>query len=185
MKGLVAACMGSFSGLLTYMFLAMLLLAPGDPPSPLFVFAAFFGGWIVSAILLARGAASLSTVIRRGFLLGAAQWLLMALGGVVFGARAASETMSRGPGSDAAAAGAAVGGGLVAALAGGFSVMMAVGCLIGFAIAYFAGREPQEDRNLGATRKCPECAEMVQQDARKCRFCGTSLVAGPGPSGGV
>ena len=60
-------------------------------------------------------------------------------------------------------------------LAGGASVFMSVVCLIGFAIAYFMGRE-MSDRRAAPTRKCPECAEMVPADAKKCRYCGASLV---------
>jgi hypothetical protein len=184
MKRLVAGVMGFFSGLLIYFMAAMLIVTPsaGGSPSPIFVLVTFLGGWIVSSFLLARGAQTVSGVFRRGFLLGAAEWLTMALVGVVFSGRITSTTIQSGGGSGAATAGAVVGGGIAAALAGGISVFMSVVCLIGFAIAYFMGRE-MKDTSGTPTRKCPECAEMIQAEARKCRHCGAVLaVASEGAS---
>jgi hypothetical protein len=59
-------------------------------------------------------------------------------------------------------------------IAGGVSVFMAVVCLIAFAVTYFASRE-MHDATTSRTRKCPECAEMIQPDARKCRYCGAEI----------
>lgn len=184
MKRAVAILMGFVSGFLIYMMAAMLTadLSRGGSPSPLFVWVLFIGGWIASSWLILRGTASLSGVFRRGFLLGAAEWLTMALVGLVFSGRAVSSTITESGGSGAATAGAALGGGLMAAVTGGISVFMAVVCLIGFAVAYFTGRE-MSDLTATPTRKCPECAEMIQPDARKCRFCGTQLTPEAGNVG--
>ena len=113
----------------------------------------------------------------RGFLLGAAEWLAMAAVGLILSGKAVSSTMALGSGSEAEAAGAAIGGGIVALVAGGASVFMAVVCLIGFAVAYFIGREMRDATAL-PTKRCPECAEMVQAEAKKCRYC-SAILEGP------
>jgi hypothetical protein len=184
MKTVVALFMGFLSGLTIYFMLAMLFadMGPGSTgPSPVFVFVPLIGGWVVTTWLLHRGARSTNIVFRRGFLLGAAEWLAMAFVGVIFSGRAVSNTPG---GSEAANAGAAIGGGIAAALAGAVSVFMAVVCLIGFAIAYFIGREMRDTRGL-PTRKCPDCAEMIQADARKCRYCGAVLSSAPSTAGTI
>ena len=176
MKTVIAIVLGMLSGLLIYMICGMLFMDMGPThtaPSPALVLLPFLAGWAASAFLLRRGAASISKVFSRGALLGAAEWIAVAAAGIVFSGRAVAHA---GSGSDAAKAGAAVGGGLVAIVTGGLAIAMAVVCLIVFAIAYFAGRE-MADRTGTPTRKCPDCAEMVQAEARKCKHCGASLVA--------
>jgi hypothetical protein len=179
MKVFIAIVMGLLSGLLLYFMAGMLsadLTGKSEPPVVLW-FVVFFAGWVISAVVLARGAQTVSRVFRRGFLLGAAEWLVMAAVGIIFSGKAVSSaTVATGATDTAAQAGAAVGGGIVAMIAGGFSVFMAVVCLIGFAIAYFFSREMKDTSGV-PTRKCPECAEMVQADARKCRYCGTQLIS--------
>ncbi len=183
MRVLVAIVLGFLSGFLIYMTAAMLFAEIGSQsgPSSAFVLLTFLGGWVVSAYLLANGARSVSKVVTRGALLGAAEWLAVGAAGLVFSGRAAVH--AAGPGSSGAqAAGAAIGGGVLAAMTGGVSIVLSIVCLMVFAIAYFAGRELRDTTAI-PTKRCPECAEMVQAEARKCRHCGAVLVTDSPASG--
>ena len=128
MKITVAIVIGFLSGFLAYMAVAMLSAAGahGDPSALIPAFLAFGVVWIVSAWWMRRGAKRVSTVCRRGFLLGAAEWVAM----IPLGAMMTAQHTS--------AAGAV---GIVGIVTGGISVAMAFCCLVCFAVAYLMGRE--------------------------------------------
>jgi hypothetical protein len=176
MKILVALIMGFCSGLMIYFLLGIMILPSNPALGTIFVAVTFLGGWALSTYLLLKSAKSVSKVFVRGFLLGAAEWLLLIPASVVMTGRAMSAATAHAANSTAATAGAALGGGLVTFLTGGLAITMAVVCLIGFAVAYLMGREMKPEQAV-PTKKCPECAELVQAEARKCRFCGATLVA--------
>jgi 4-amino-4-deoxy-L-arabinose transferase-like glycosyltransferase len=54
----------------------------------------------------------------------------------------------------------------------------AVGCILLWIVAfpwYLATRSKASPAETTGTRRCPECAEFVQEAARVCRFCGHRL----------
>src|SRR6185503_18525278 len=85
MKTSIAILMGSCSGLLiaimgSWVFFALNF---GGTDAIFLVLGCFVCGWIVSSCFLLLGARTPSKVLARGFLLGAAEWLLMSGGGAI------------------------------------------------------------------------------------------------------
>lgn len=132
MKTVIAVVMGFFSGFLLYLMAGLVVLAENPKLEALIflVFVFFIGGWAVSSYFLTRNQPSIPTVLARGFLLGAAEWLLMIGAGFVRALR--SPTVAR--------------GGIVAAFTGAVSLFMVIVCLAGFAIVYFTRQEMQKEK---------------------------------------
>ena len=159
----VAALMGFLSGFLLGLMVAMTLGGHTTPLSSALVWATLFGGWALSMYLLLKGAFSVSKVLSRGFLLGAAEWLLMILVGFIVAGRAVTNTVADSGGSIAADAGAILGGGFVAFLTGGVSTAMAVLCLIAFAVTYFMTREMKPEQPAALTASPPPPAPKINR----------------------
>jgi hypothetical protein len=97
-------------------------------PSLAFALLGLSAAWAISAYCIRRNAATTSVVLRRGFLLGAAEWLA-----VIPAIRTSPEDYRNLPNSVPAIVGEAV----IPWLAAG----MAAGCLIAFALAWMVGRQ--------------------------------------------
>jgi len=171
MKLVVGLFMGSIAGLLFYMGSAM-IIANAEPSSG-FVLISFVGGWAISTYIMVNGTSKVSQVIARGFLVGAAEWLMFIVVGIVYSGKFFSEVTP--PGStDAEIAGSAIGAGLFSMLTGAFSLFMAVFCLIGFAIVYFVGKDGAQPKP-SQLKPCPFCVELILKQAKKCKYCGSDL----------
>jgi len=173
-KLLVGLVLGFFSGFLIYMACALM---NSGPPSGMFVAVTFLGGWAISTYFLVRDANSVSKVFSRGFLVGAAEWFAMLPIGFVFAGKVVSDAVGEVDGSSEAGgvvAGAMIGGGLISIITGTLSIVMTFVCLLGFFISHQLGREMKQEISV-ETKTCPDCAELIQAAATKCKHCGASI----------
>lgn len=170
----IAAISGGLSGFLLYMMIVMSIFSTPASISQASASALIFTGWIFSIHILLKGTKQLTKIIARSFLLGAAEWLLLIPVSFLFAGKAVTQAVVNNGESTAHATGAIIGGGLFALLSGGFSISMAVLCLICYAVTHFLFKEMKPD-NIEHRIKCPECAELIKAEAKKCRFCGAVL----------
>ncbi len=173
----IAGTIGGFcSGFLIYMMASMLFLdlTSKDVKTPglVFVLVFFVGGWIISHAAIVQSTKGFAKPMARAFLIGSCEWLMMVLVGLIYSGKIAS---SVGPST-----GAALGGGLIAIFTGGISIGMALFCAIGFFLFHFMGREGASamaaDQEM---KRCPDCAELIIAQARKCKHCGYQFVESP------
>jgi len=177
MRLIVGVLLGLFSGLLIGFMLAPTpsSMSPEEVSSrQMLMMVGIFGGWVASTFYMVRSARSVAAVVSRGSLLGAGEWLLMAVGSLIFVGRTAADVMEKTGGDAARQAGAMIGGGVATFIGTGFSLLMAGLCAVVFLLAFFMDRA-QAHEATGPTRPCPECAEMIQREAKKCHHCGAQV----------
>lgn len=168
MRILLGVAMGFVSGLIIYFIFAFLFAGRGDVPE-WFVALEFLGGWVLSSWLFLRNTTTPARVAARAFLVGASEWVVMIFAGLVMSARAYSEATA-GSHDQYATAGAGIGSGLSFVFIATVSVVLAIACVIGYLVTKNAGREMAPER--AQSKRCPDCAEAIQFEARRCRFCG-------------
>ena len=166
---LAGIVLGFFSGAL---IATIALFASGNPSNDL-ASLALLGGWILSTWLLLRGARTISKVFSRGFLLGLVEWLIMIPASMAYSGQELTRAFERG-GSDAELAGATLGAGLASCMTSSVAIAMAIVCLVGYGISRLFSREMRPE-TAPPTRTCPECAELIQATARKCKHCGAEI----------
>jgi hypothetical protein len=176
----IAGTIGGFcSGFLLYMMATMIMTPMGKVSSGytgtlMVIF--FLGGWIVTHYFIAKGTTGFAKPMARAFLIGSCEWLFMIVAGVIVSGKAMTATLEKMPTSDAAQAGAALGSGMFAFLTGAISIGMAIACAIGCLAFHFMGQEGSKAMSADEKQKrCPECAEMVNELAFKCRHCSHSF----------
>ncbi|HTR76903.1 MAG TPA: hypothetical protein VMH39_02295 [Gemmatimonadaceae bacterium] len=130
MKTVLGVVLGVCSGVFVYMMATMVYMSlnPLDRPGQAFVLVLLVGGSIASAVFLARGAATVRTVWRRGFLLGAVEWAVSAPAGAFVAIHNASTMLAAGKYQGTTAAAVASGGYKLAAI-GGFGTLAVAGLL--------------------------------------------------------
>ena len=143
MRTLVAIILGFLSGMMLFLLAATLTgFTISTGPTLVVAIVALSAGWAISAYFVRRSAATTSAVLRRGFLLGAAEWLA-----VIPATRMPAEDYQNLPNAVPAVVGEALVPWLAAA--------MAAGCLIAFAAAYLVGRQARADPQIRNTSGQP------------------------------
>jgi len=172
MRHIAGTICGFMSGFMLYMMAGMLFidLSSGTKP-PGWTFLLFVLGWAGGHYLTVSKTKGFAKPMSRAFLIGASQWTLMFFVGLVYTAKAVAATSAKGD-SVAAAAGTAIGGGIIATLSSTMSIGMAVFCAVGFFLFHFIGKEGKTAMAQDEDQKrCPDCAELVNAKAIVCKHC--------------
>jgi len=130
MREAVAITLGFFSGVLVYLMVATVLtVRNGDPVRILVAVVCFLVAMILSAIWMLRGTTSVAPVFRRGFLLGALEWI--AITAAALYVKAYNPRLKSG-------------------VIIGFAVLMLASCPIGYGVAHVYARKLSDRKGAGA-----------------------------------
>jgi hypothetical protein len=128
MREAAAITMGFFSGILVFVVAELLFARNGDPYRILAAFGCFVVATIVSALWMLSGTKRVSLIFRKGFLLGAVEWIAIIAAEVAIKVRTPA---------------------LRIGVPLGISTVMAVTCLIGYTVAYVIGRNKKSSGSEG------------------------------------
>lgn len=156
------------AGLMSAFLISMILALLGLDPSVIAV-AILILALLGSTSALLYKCTSVSKVWARAGLMGAAEWIVMIGASWIAAGRAVTGTTA-GIDDTAVRAGAAIGGGIVGAFGSGFSLFMALVCLVIWFIGNKANAEFKKEDSREKV-ECPRCAELIFQGAKVCRFC--------------
>jgi hypothetical protein len=131
MREALAITLGFFSGVLVYVMVAIVLtVRNGDPFRILVAGGCFVVTMILSATWMLRGTKSVALVFRKGFLLGASEWMVITA--VALYVKARNPQLRSG-------------------VIIGFATLMLATCLIGYGVANVRARKSSDRKGAGAT----------------------------------
>ena len=103
-------------------------------------FVIFLGAWIITFAAITIHASTVTKVLMRASLIGALEWIAVIPAGMLLGSRITAQTSGDLSGNISSRAGEALGPGMATVISGWFAVVMAVICMVIFAVTFSLSR---------------------------------------------